>query len=186
MCCKGKRRSGSLSTLSVVSFFASLYRISPRIVNALVIVKPETVLRWHRVGLAACVREFSAARFQFRHALAHAFGIFDLEGDEAVATMDSGRNLQRRPEAARGIQLFSEQIVKHPQAGLLDGTSRLQRCVDQGKTEKRDTWIIVDVRRHAPTAERPDKDGRENGFVPWSHMLPPVAGVVMLASFTCQ
>jgi hypothetical protein len=28
--------------------FASLYRISPRIVNALAIVKPETVIRWHR------------------------------------------------------------------------------------------------------------------------------------------
>jgi hypothetical protein len=30
--------------------FASLYRISPRIVNALVIVKPETVIRWYRAG----------------------------------------------------------------------------------------------------------------------------------------
>src|SRR5580704_5287106 len=30
--------------------FASLYRISPRIVNALVIVKPETVIRCHRAG----------------------------------------------------------------------------------------------------------------------------------------
>src|SRR6202023_2903134 len=30
--------------------FACLYRISPRIVNALVIVKPETVIRWHGAG----------------------------------------------------------------------------------------------------------------------------------------
>jgi hypothetical protein len=30
--------------------FASLYRISPRIVNALVIVKPETITRWHSAG----------------------------------------------------------------------------------------------------------------------------------------
>jgi hypothetical protein len=30
--------------------FSGLYRISPRIVNALVIVKPETVIRWHRAG----------------------------------------------------------------------------------------------------------------------------------------
>ena len=30
--------------------FASLYRISPTIVNALVIIKPETVIRWHRAG----------------------------------------------------------------------------------------------------------------------------------------
>src|ERR1700730_14473177 len=31
-------------------FFASLYRIAPGVVNALVIVKPETVIRWHPAG----------------------------------------------------------------------------------------------------------------------------------------
>jgi len=30
--------------------FASLYRIAPRIVNALAIVEPATVIRWHRAG----------------------------------------------------------------------------------------------------------------------------------------
>ena len=30
--------------------FTSLYRLAPRVVNALVIVKPETVIRWHRAG----------------------------------------------------------------------------------------------------------------------------------------
>ena len=30
--------------------FASLYRIAPRIMNALAIVKPATVIRWHRAG----------------------------------------------------------------------------------------------------------------------------------------
>jgi hypothetical protein len=30
--------------------FASLYRIAPNVLNALVIVKPETVIRWHRAG----------------------------------------------------------------------------------------------------------------------------------------
>ena len=30
--------------------FTSLYRIAPNVLNALVIVKPETVIRWHRVG----------------------------------------------------------------------------------------------------------------------------------------
>ena len=30
--------------------FASLYRIAPNILNALVIVKPDTVVRWHRSG----------------------------------------------------------------------------------------------------------------------------------------
>ena len=29
---------------------ASLYRIAPNILNALVIVKPDTVVRWHRSG----------------------------------------------------------------------------------------------------------------------------------------
>jgi hypothetical protein len=30
--------------------FACLYRIAPDVLNALVIVKPETVIRWHRAG----------------------------------------------------------------------------------------------------------------------------------------
>ena len=30
--------------------FAGLYRLAPRIVNALVIIEPETVIRWHRAG----------------------------------------------------------------------------------------------------------------------------------------
>ena len=30
--------------------FASLYRIAPNVLSALVIVKPATVIRWHRVG----------------------------------------------------------------------------------------------------------------------------------------
>ena len=30
--------------------FASLYRITPGIVNALVVVEPEMVIRWHRAG----------------------------------------------------------------------------------------------------------------------------------------
>src|ERR1700730_10537635 len=39
---------------------------------------------------AARLREFSVARFQFRHGLAHALGIFDLEGDEAVTALAIG------------------------------------------------------------------------------------------------
>jgi hypothetical protein len=30
--------------------FAGLYRLAPRVLNVLVIVKPETVIRWHRAG----------------------------------------------------------------------------------------------------------------------------------------
>ena len=30
--------------------FANLYRIAPNVLNALVIVKPETVIGWHRAG----------------------------------------------------------------------------------------------------------------------------------------
>jgi hypothetical protein len=32
--------------------FSSLYRIAPRVLNVLVIVKPETVIRWHHAGFA--------------------------------------------------------------------------------------------------------------------------------------
>src|ERR1700730_1599605 len=40
----------------------SLYRIAPRIVNALVIVGPETVIRWHRAGFRSFWRWKSRCR----------------------------------------------------------------------------------------------------------------------------
>ena len=42
--------------------FASLYRIAPRIVNALVIIEPETVIRWHRAGFRLFWRWKSRSR----------------------------------------------------------------------------------------------------------------------------
>src|ERR1700724_4316524 len=42
--------------------FACLYWISPRIVNALVIVKPETVIRWHGAGFRFFWRRKSRSR----------------------------------------------------------------------------------------------------------------------------
>ena len=42
--------------------FASLYRIAPSVVNALAIVKPETVIRWHRTGFRLFWRWKSRSR----------------------------------------------------------------------------------------------------------------------------
>ena len=42
--------------------FASLYRIAPGVLNALVIVKPETVIRWHRAGFRLFWRWKSRSR----------------------------------------------------------------------------------------------------------------------------
>src|SRR5881275_2937644 len=42
--------------------FASLYRLAPGILNALVIVKPETVIRWHRAGFRLFWRWKARAR----------------------------------------------------------------------------------------------------------------------------
>jgi hypothetical protein len=42
--------------------FAGLYRIAPRIVNALVIIEPETVIRWHRAGFRSFWRWKSRCR----------------------------------------------------------------------------------------------------------------------------
>src|SRR5215469_10482726 len=39
-----------------------LYRLYPSILNAVVIVKPETVIAWHRCGFRACWRWKSARR----------------------------------------------------------------------------------------------------------------------------
>ena len=35
------------------ALFIWLYRRCPRILNAITVVRPETVLRWHRIGFAA-------------------------------------------------------------------------------------------------------------------------------------
>jgi len=60
------------------------------------------------------------ARFQFRHGLAHALGVFDLEGDEAVAALAIGIADQRvksgivarvfRIAAAGGM--FEEELMR--------------------------------------------------------------------------
>jgi hypothetical protein len=42
--------------------FTSLYRIAPRIVNALAIVEPATVIRWHRAGFRLFWRWKSRSR----------------------------------------------------------------------------------------------------------------------------
>jgi len=50
--------------------FAGLYRIAPPIVNALIIIEPETVIRWHRAGGFACSgdgsRDLAAAGRRWR------------------------------------------------------------------------------------------------------------------------
>jgi hypothetical protein len=42
--------------------FAGLYRLSPGVLDALKIVRPETVIRWHRAGFRAYWRWKSRAR----------------------------------------------------------------------------------------------------------------------------
>ena len=48
--------------------FASLYRIAPNVLNALVIVKPETVIRWHRAGFRFLAMEVAISRWQAKGA----------------------------------------------------------------------------------------------------------------------
>jgi hypothetical protein len=43
--------------------FVGLYRLAPSIVNALTLVKPETVVRWHRAGFRSYWRWKSRSRF---------------------------------------------------------------------------------------------------------------------------
>src|SRR5258708_25051261 len=42
--------------------FAGLYRLAPKVLGALAIVKPETVIRWHRAGFRAYWRWKSRPR----------------------------------------------------------------------------------------------------------------------------
>jgi hypothetical protein len=62
MCCKEKRQKRVVFSNFDRFVFASLYRIAPDILNALVIVKPEMVIRWHRAGFRLFWRWKSRAR----------------------------------------------------------------------------------------------------------------------------
>jgi hypothetical protein len=50
-----RRKSPKRLTFSSIDrlVFSGLYRFAPGMLNALIIVKPETVIRWHRVGFRA-------------------------------------------------------------------------------------------------------------------------------------
>ncbi len=50
-----RRKSPERITLSSIDrmLFAGLYALAPNVLNALQIVKPDTVIRWHRVGFRA-------------------------------------------------------------------------------------------------------------------------------------
>jgi hypothetical protein len=59
-------RRKSPNRLAFINFdrlvFAGLYRIAPRIANALVIIEPEAVIRWHRAGFRSFWRWKSRIR----------------------------------------------------------------------------------------------------------------------------
>jgi hypothetical protein len=47
-----RRKSPKRSTFGMLDrlIFAGLYRLAPKVLGALAIVKPETVIKWHRAG----------------------------------------------------------------------------------------------------------------------------------------
>jgi hypothetical protein len=53
------RRSEWPSALSIGRCFVGLYRFSPKVLHALKILKPETVLDWHHCGVRVGRRELS-------------------------------------------------------------------------------------------------------------------------------
>jgi len=48
--CDGIRRRGQTFSVTDRLIFAGLYRLAATVLNALAIVKPETVIKWHRAG----------------------------------------------------------------------------------------------------------------------------------------
>ena len=59
-----RRRSPQRLTFSSIDrlVFAGLYRLAPGVLDALKILKPDTVIRWHRAGFRAYWRWKSRAR----------------------------------------------------------------------------------------------------------------------------
>jgi hypothetical protein len=59
--CKSPQRLGFTSIDRLV--FAGLYRLAPGVPDALKIVRPETVIRWHRAGFRAYWLEVKTAQW---------------------------------------------------------------------------------------------------------------------------
>jgi hypothetical protein len=59
-----RRKSPQRRTFTSIDrlVFAGLYRLAPGVLDALKIVRPETVIRWHRAGFRACWRWKSRPR----------------------------------------------------------------------------------------------------------------------------
>jgi hypothetical protein len=59
-----RRRSPKRVTLSTVDrlVFVGLYRLAPKVLDALTILQPETVIHWHRAGFRAYWRWKSGRR----------------------------------------------------------------------------------------------------------------------------
>src|SRR6202051_1242832 len=59
-----RRHSPKRQTFSAMDrlIFAGLYRLAPTVLNALAIVKPETVIKWHRAGFRSYWRWKSRRR----------------------------------------------------------------------------------------------------------------------------
>src|SRR5258705_8234294 len=59
-----RRHSPKRQTFSAMDrlIFAGLYRLAPTVLNTLAIVKPETVIRWHRAGFGSYWRWKSRRR----------------------------------------------------------------------------------------------------------------------------
>ena len=62
MCSAASLRHVLLSPVSTGMVFAGLYALAPNVLDALKIVKPDTVIRWHRAGFRAYWRWRSRSR----------------------------------------------------------------------------------------------------------------------------
>src|ERR1035437_937619 len=53
-----RRHSPKRQTFSAMDrlIFAGLYRLAPTVLNALAVLKPDTVIKWHRVGFRSYLR----------------------------------------------------------------------------------------------------------------------------------
>jgi hypothetical protein len=78
-----RRKSPQRLTFTSVDrlVFAGLYRLAPGVLDALKIVRPETVIRWHRAGFRALALEIKTAQWSSK----------DLAGNPSTHSRDESR-----------------------------------------------------------------------------------------------
>ena len=141
--------------------FAGLYRLAPGVLDALKIIRPETVIRWHRAGFRAYWRWKSRprsgrpkTRLEIRQLIREMslanplWGAPRLHGELLKLGIDVGQT-RRTYRSARMLRC---RVPSMPPAGLYPGHFSVDFTISTSELDFRQAQVMVATQRFDPSA----------------------------------